>query len=92
METLGNFGKLKYQAKMTMEQIENKEVLIEDCDFFMGQFHPCVAMRICLPDGKRGTVITSAVMVVSAAEEVKKRNQLPIKARFYRVGKSWLCE
>jgi len=77
---------------LRIQDIANQPVTITAVRFNSGQYGPYAVMTIVKADGEIVDVMTSAMLVLDALENVVQAEALPCEASFSLNGRTWVIE
>ena len=93
MARLANYGTMNRDMETKrLEDIEGKEVVIQGAKTAPGKWGDYVLMEVVDPSGEVLTIITGAQFVVDAVKDALAKKELPLNAKFFRKGRTWLFE
>lgn len=78
-----------YARTIHLDEIAGQKVSIIKAEITQGQYHEIAVMRIMTKDGRRGTVATSARVILEAVKLALTNGAIPASATFIKVGQRW---
>ena len=77
---------------LRIQDVADQEVTITGCRFNSGQFGPYAVMTVVKADGEALDIMTSAMLVLDALENVDREEGFPVVAQFTLKGRTWIIE